>query len=111
MYVDMLVKKAELNLNVTGIDIAITGGAPLSPQLAIDMIASFGIKALKVETKTTKKNTKMPQYNYKLQIWFTECVWYDGARNISIHVIWNGNNRTNNWHSWNANRSYRGKNN
>lgn len=61
MYVDMLMKQAELNLYVTGLDIAIVGGAPLSPQLAIDMMKSFGIKTVKVNTKATQKMLKSPQ--------------------------------------------------
>lgn len=48
MYVDMLRKKTELNIVIDSLKFAVTGGAPISPQLTIDMIKYLGMKKIKV---------------------------------------------------------------
>lgn len=58
MFVDLLVKKAEHTLTVNSLKFAVCGGAPLSPQLAIDMINTLGIHRIKVRnTRLSKHRT------------------------------------------------------
>lgn len=48
MYVDLIARQKELRLPLDSAEIALTGGAPCSPQLYKNIKTTFGLKKVKV---------------------------------------------------------------
>lgn len=93
MFVDMLAKKSEANLIIDSLKFAITGGAPISPQLAIDMIKSFGMNYIKVSNiyfvfDIYRKFNAYFSFFHFLQL---ECLWHDGAGYRIVFIRWHRN--------------------
>lgn len=49
MYVDLVARQKELGLPIDSAEIALTGGAPCSPQLYKNIKTTFGLKKVKVK--------------------------------------------------------------
>lgn len=50
MYVDLVARQRELNLNIDSAEIALTGGAPCSPKLFLDIKNILNLKSVKVRS-------------------------------------------------------------
>lgn len=55
MYVDLVARQRELNVNIDTAEIATTGGAPCSPQLFLDIQRVLKLRTVKVRISYVNK--------------------------------------------------------